>query len=235
MNSTAGDKSSVPRHVGYILDGNRRWAKQQGLQSMDGHKAGYETLRQVFDDTVAAGVEYVSLFVFSTENWSRTKKETDYLMGLIGLVFNKYVKELKQNGIRVHWLGSEEHLGKKELKIIKKAVEETKHLTKGNLCLCLNYGGHQEIVDAVKNIVESGVDSTKITAQTIAENLYAPEVPDIDLLVRTSGEQRLSNFMLWRVAYSELLFIDKYWPAMTTQDVHDALNEFAARQRRFGS
>ena len=184
---------SLPRHIGFIVDGNRRWAKQHGLPTYEGHLAGYNALKDVALEVLHRGVKYASAYVFSTENLS------DQL-----------------------------------IKAIDEAEEKTADLKNGELVLCLNYGGHLEIADAVKKIVQSGVSPEEITPELIAQNIYAPEVPPCDLIVRTSSEQRLSNFMLWRSAYSELMFIEKNWPDMTIDDVSMILEEYANRNRRFG-
>jgi len=225
---------ALPRHVGYIVDGNRRWAKARGLPGFAGHRAGRHTLQEVLLETVRSGVFYVSAYVFSTENWKRTKREVGKLMGLLLAVLTKDVHVFVENNIRMRVLGTREGLSKKMLKAIDDAEERTKDLTGGQILLCLNYGGHLEITDAVRRIVAKGVSANEVTPELIAQNLYTPDVPPCDLIVRTSGEQRLSNFMLWRAAYSELLFVDKPWPDMTKQDVTAILEEYARRNRRFG-
>ena len=226
------EQKSIPQHVAIIPDGNRRWAKQQGLPTLQGHKRGAVVLRDVSLYAFDQGVKIVTAYIFSTENWSRSKDEVDYLMKLVPAVFEKYIADFKKREVRIHWLGSRDGLSAQCLKIVERAVEETKHFTKGDFGLCFNYGGRQEIIDAVRNLIAQHPE--EITEETFQSALYAPELPDVDLLVRTSGEQRISNFQLWQTAYAELVFIDKYWPSMTTDDIDDVLHEYQQRQRRHG-
>jgi len=224
----------IPRHVGYIVDGNRRWAKKHGLPAYEGHLAGYNTLKDIAIATVDSGVQYVSAYVFSTENWKRSADEVKKLMALVLKLVSSDLPEFHQRNMRLRVLGSREGVDKKILKAIDKAEAETAGNTGGVFALCFNYGGQLEIADAVKKIVQSGISADEITEDTIAAHLYTPEVPPIDMVVRTSGEQRLSNFMLWRSAYSEFLFLKKTWPEMTKDDVAFIMKEYAKRQRRFG-
>lgn len=225
----------VPRHVGYILDGNRRWAKTHGLPIYEGHLAGYNSLKDVAQATLDSGVEYMSAFIFSTENWNRSADEVKKLMALTLQILKTDLPEFKRRNIRLRVVGSRERVSPKILKAIDTAEAETADNTGGELLLCFNYGGQLEIVDAVKKIVQSGTAAEDVTEELIARHLYAPEVPPIDVIVRSSGEQRLSNFMLWRAAYSEFIFVDKNWPDMTKDDVTSIMEEYAKRQRRFGS
>lgn len=225
---------AVPRHIGYIVDGNRRWARQHGLPTYEGHMAGYNTLKNIALETLAAGVEYMSAYAWSTENWNRTKEEASRLMSLTLTVLKADVPIFNEHNIRLKVLGTREGLDKKIVKAIDAAEKATAHNTGGTFALCFNYGGQHEIVDAVKKIVQSGVKADDITAEMISENLYAEELPPVDLIVRTGGEKRLSNFMLWRAAYSELMFIEKFWPDMNKEDVTIILDEYAHRNRRFG-
>ena len=185
-------------------------------------------------ESLALGVEYMSIYIFSTENWSRSQEEIRGLMSLILRLFTTDADMFDKNNVRLKVLGGRDKLDPKIIKAIDALEARTKDNTAGTLAICLNYGGQSEIVDAVKEIVRSGVDAEEITADLIAENLYNAEVPPVDLIVRTSGEKRLSNFMLWRAAYSEFLFLDKLWPDMTKEDVTEIINEFARRSRRFG-
>lgn len=226
--------STVPQHIGFIMDGNRRWAKANNRPANDGHIAGQEVLRNVSRYAFEQGVRVVSAYVFSTENWKRTKSEVVFLMTLFSRAVEKYLNEFHEGGIRFVVLGARDSLSKKVLSVIEHAEEVTRNNTKGILAICFNYGGQEEITDAIRKIVASKVDPSKITTDTISDNLYSPEIPPLDLIVRTSGEQRLSNFMLWRAAYSELMFVDKNWPDMTKQDVSAILDEYSRRQRRFG-
>jgi undecaprenyl diphosphate synthase len=224
----------VPKHVGYIVDGNRRWAKKHGLPTYEGHLAGYNALKDVAFATLEAGVEYMSIYVFSTENWKRSQEEVSKLMGLILRLFTTDAKVFTDRNIRLKVLGMREGLDKKIVSAIEKLEDETKDNGAGTLVVCLNYGGQREIVDAVKKIVRAGIDADTIDEDLIAEHLYGGEVPPVDVIVRTSGEKRLSNFMLWRAAYSELIFLDKMWPEMTKEDVDAIIEEYTRRHRRFG-
>jgi len=225
---------SLPNHVGIILDGNRRWAKAKGLPMLEGHRQGSEVFKTISFACFERGVKYLSAYVFSTENWTRTEEEVSYLMQLLLKAVEKYLVEFNNKGIKIVILGSREGLSPKVLRGIKQAEAKTASNTKGTLALCLNYGGKQEITDAVKQIVGNVTDTDDITEDAITQALYEPSIPDIDLLIRTSGEQRTSGFMLWRTAYAELYFSDKFWPDFTVADLDIALEEFAARQRRFG-
>ena len=230
----ATKERTLPRHVGFIVDGNRRWAKSHGLPTYEGHLAGYESLKDVLLETLEHGVEDASAYVFSTENWKRSEKEVSYLMTLLMKVLKDDLHIFAKKNVRLRVVGSREQLKPKLIQAIENAERQTQDNDGGTLLLCLNYGGQLEIVDAVKTLSSSGFDMAKLTAEDIQSHLYAPDVPDCDLIVRTSGEQRLSNFMLWRSAYSELLFLDKLWPEMTRQDVEYILDEYARRGRRFG-
>lgn len=226
--------SSVPRHVGYIVDGNRRWARQHGIPTYEGHLAGYNAIQEVAKATFDAGVEYVSAYIFSTENWKRSEEEVGKLMGLVLKLLTSDLRQLEENSIQLKVLGSREGVSDKILKAIDDAEARTVNNTHGTLALCFNYGGQLEITDAIKKIVQSGTNVDEISPELISENLYSPDVPQVDLIVRTSGEQRISNFMLWRAAYSELLFLDKFWPDMTKEDVAAILEEYSQRDRRIG-
>lgn len=226
--------SVIPVHVGIILDGNRRWAKAQGLPTREGHRKGYETLKTVGMAGLERGIKYISAYVFSTENWNRAKEEVDYLMKLLLWMAKNEVDELHRANIRVRFVGSRERLSPKIIKAMDAAEAKTKNNTRGTLALCLNYGGHQEIADAVKKIIKSGIEPDNVTPETIADNLYAPDIPPVDFMVRTSGEQRISGFMLYRLDYAELYFIKKHWPEVTEGDLDEALAEYARRKRRFG-
>jgi len=224
----------IPKHVGFIVDGNRRWARQRGLSTYEGHIAGYNIVHEIAIAAFDSGVEFVSAYIFSTENWKRSEDEVGKLMGLVLKLLTSDLSIFDSKNIKLRILGSRERLSKSILKAIGKAEAKTANNTAGTLALCFNYGGQLEIVDAVKKIVQSGILVDDITTELIENNLYAPEIPPIDIVVRTSGECRLSNFMLWRTAYSEMLFIDKMWPDMTKNDVVDIINEYSKRSRRFG-
>ncbi|HEX7483825.1 MAG TPA: polyprenyl diphosphate synthase [Candidatus Saccharimonadales bacterium] len=224
----------TPRHIGYIVDGNRRWAKEHGLPTFKGHAAGYKVVHKIAQASFDAGVEYVSLYIFSTENWKRSQDEVGKLMNMVIKAAVEDLHIFQENNIKVVILGSRDQLSPKVLEAVESVEANTANNTGGTLAVCFNYGGQQEIVDACKKIVQAGVDVADITPDLISEHLYKPELPPIDIVVRTSGEQRLSNFMLWRSAYSELLFLDKLWPDMTKDDVTSILEEYSRRSRRFG-
>lgn len=226
---------TVPQHLGLILDGNRRWAREHGLPVIEGHRQGVRALKKVLKSSVKHGVRYVSAYVFSTENWRRDRDEVQSLMKLILWVLKHEIKELHSNDIRLRVIGSKLQLGHALLKAIHEAEELTKDNQRGTLLLCLDYGGQQEIVDAVKRIAELGYDPENIDADLINKFLYAPDVPPVDLIIRTSGEQRISNFLLWESAYSEFLFDKIYWPDFDEHRLEAALQEYANRQRRYGN
>jgi len=225
---------TVPRHIGYIVDGNRRWAKKHGLPTYEGHLAGYNALKDVAFANLDLGVKFMSIYIFSTENWKRSQEEVRGLMSLVLRLFTTDAKIFDDNNIRLKVLGMREGLDTKITKAIDKLEEKTKDNTNGTLAICLNYGGQTEIVDAVKKIIQAGTDAEDVTADLIAENLYAAELPPVDVIVRTSGEKRTSNFMLWRSAYSEFIFLDKLWPEMTKDDVVGIMKEYSKRNRRYG-
>lgn len=224
----------LPQHIGFIVDGNRRWAKQHGLPPYEGHLAGYNCLKDVLLETLRQGVPYASAYVFSTENWRRSQDEVGRLMGLLLRVLEADLPIFLEHQVRLRVAGTRQGLSAALIRAIDRAERKTAHLVGGQLVLCLNYGGQLEIAEAVKQLMASGVGAGQVTPELIGQHLYAPDVPPCDLIVRTSGEQRLSNFMLWRAAYSELLFLDKPWPDMTTDDVGVILDEYARRNRRFG-
>ena len=224
----------LPTHLGFIIDGNRRWAKKHGLPTYEGHLAGYNALKEVIYAAVDRGVQVVSVYTFSTENWKRAEKEVAYLLKLTVRLVQTDLHELVERGIRFRHIGSKAGLPDKVVEALNKAEDETRDFTNGTVCACFNYGGQLEIVDAVKQCVLDGLSAEQIDEQAVANRLYAPEIPPVDMVVRTSGEQRLSNFMLWRVAYSELLFLDKLWPEMVEHDVDEVLAEYARRERRYG-
>ena len=227
--------SVVPNHLGFIVDGNRRWAREHGLSVVEGHRQGYKNLKTVSIAALKYGVRYVSAYVFSTENWKRDRQEVDDLMKLLRWVLVHEVKSFDKENIRLRVIGSKAKLGTALITAIHDAEKLTEDNTRGTLLLCLDYGGQQEIVEAVKCINQAGVPAENITADMISQNIYAPDVPPLDLIIRTSGEQRLSNFMMWRSAYSELQFSDKYWPDFGKADLDEAFTQYSQTQRRFGA
>ena len=228
------EEKDIPRHVGLIIDGNRRWAKLHGLPAWEGHLAGVSALEDILRELVNQGVEYVSFYTWSTENWKRAEEEVSAFMGLIRRLFKNELKRLLQEGCRFVALGERDGMPPDILKMIEKAEDDSKNNTRATLAMCFNYGGQQEIAAAARRIVEAGVPADKIDNNLFAQYLDHPEVPPCDIIVRTSGEQRLSNFMLWRSAYSEFIFLDKFWPDMRAEDVSGIIDEYNKRGRRFG-
>lgn len=231
---TKSESQILPTHVGIILDGNRRWAKGHGLPVVQGHRQGLDVLKDISFHAFERGVRYLSAFVFSTENWQRAEDEVNYLMDLTVKAVEKYLDEFHERGIKVVILGRRTGVRQKVLDAIARTEEKTKDNTNGTLALCFNYGGKEELVDAVRHLIAEGVAPSDVSEEVIAGSLYNPEIPDADLLIRTSGEQRTSGFMLYRAAYAELRFVDKYWPDFTTADFDNALDDYAQRDRRFG-
>ena len=218
------------KHLGIIADGNRRWAKAQGLPSIEGHKKGLETIKELVGAAAKAGIEYLTFYVFSTENWGRSADEVGYIMKLAETRILKYAEELAQNNARLLVLGAKTKISPTLATVIEKAEKMTAECTGITVCFCFNYGGEQEIADAAKIAASEG----EITPAAIRKHLYHPEVPDIDMVVRTSGEERISGFMLWRSSYAELMFIEKFFPEMGAADIDDILREYESRSRRFG-
>lgn len=224
----------IPNHIGYIVDGNRRWAKKHGLPTYEGHLAGYNAIQDVALATLNSGVKYMSAYIFSTENWKRSEDEVNKLMGLVLRLLTSDLPMFEKNNVKLRVLGSRDNVNDKILKAIDNAEAQTANNTAGTLAICFNYGGQLEIVEAFKKIIQSGSTAKDISIDLINQNLYAPEIPPMDLLVRTSGEQRISNFMLWRAAYSEIMFIEKLWPDLKKEDVAKIISKFSKRSRRFG-
>lgn len=226
------DSLKIPTHLSIILDGNRRWAKENGLSPAEGHRQGYENLKLIGKATIRRGVKYLSVFGFSTENWQRKPSEVKHLMSMAYQIATNDLQEFNQEDIRIVWLGRMEGLSQRLVKALQKAEKLTAKNSRGTLAICFNYGGQQEIVDAAKDVVKRGIE---ITQDAITKALYMPELPAVDLMVRTAGEKRLSNFMTWRAAYAELYFSDKLWPDFSEADLDKALKAYANRKRRFGS
>jgi undecaprenyl diphosphate synthase len=224
----------VPEHIGFILDGNRRWAKQHGLPTYEGHLAGYNALKDIIEASADAGVKYISFYTWSTENWTRAETEVRGIMKLIRRLFKVDIKQLVKDDFKLVVLGGREKLPDDINVMIDEAEEASKNGSRATLAMCFNYGGQQEIVRAAQRIAEAGVDPGTVTTELFEQYLDHPDIPPCDIVVRTSGEQRLSNFMLWRSAYSELLFLDKLWPDMRAEDVDDIIKEYNRRHRRFG-
>ncbi len=224
-------QKNLPRHLGIILDGNRRWAKEHGLPTFEGHRKGFENVKLIIQAAQDRGIKTLTLFCFSTENWHRSKKEVDYLMDIFRKSLSDYSEKFNKKNVKVSILGQKEKFARDIKERIEKIESETKNNTGMTLNLALSYGGRAELVDAIKKIVKKGIDPDKITEDTVKDNLWTS---DVDLIIRTGGEQRLSGFLLWQAAYSEFLFVKKYWPDFDENDLDAALAEYASRQRRFG-
>ena len=227
-------KNSVPAHVGIIMDGNRRWSKERNLPTLEGHRRGYEIMRLMPDWFFQRGVKIVSVYAFSTENWNRQPAEVNYLMKLLQEVLTENFEDIAGRGYRLLISGRIAELPGDLPAVCQDAIDKTKGNSKGTLNICLNYGGRAEITDAFKALALKGVDPGQIHEGLIKKHLYQPELPDPDIIVRTSGEERLSGFLLWGASYSELLFLKKYWPDFERADAEIILEEYAKRKRRFG-
>lgn len=231
---TMSNSKNLPEHVGIILDGNRRWAKEQGAPAIEGHRQGMDVLKNVSFHAFDKGIKYLTAYIFSTENWQRAEEEVNYLMDLTVKAVERYLSEFHEHGVRVVVLGRRKGVRKKVMDAITRAEEQTKNNTNGTLALCFNYSGREEVVDALKQIIAEGLTPDQITADVISGSIYNPEIPDVDLIIRTSGERRTSGFMMYRAAYAELLFLDKNWPDFGTADFDKAVADYEARDRRYG-
>ncbi len=224
-----------PRHVAIIADGNRRWARERGLPVLAGHVQGIEAIRPIVRRARDSGVETLSVYTFSTENWARPNDEVTGLFGLIDGAVRQYTDELIDEGVRVHVIGRLHEAPADVQRSIRSAEERTSHGTRMALNICFNYSGRAEIVDATRALVAAGADPNAIDEAHFGEHLYTAGQPDVDLLIRTGGDQRTSNFLLWQAAYAELIFSDKFWPDFDDADFDAAIAEFVRRDRRFGS
>lgn len=228
----------VPQHVALVMDGNGRWAKARGLPRTEGHAAGESSLFDVLEGAVDIGVKWVSAYAFSTENWRRSPDEVRYLMNFNRDVIRRRRDEMNDLGIRIKWSGRRPRLWRSVINELQVAEELTKDNDVCTLTMCVNYGGRAEIADAVsriaKDVAAGRLDPSKISEKSIARYLYDPSLPDVDLFIRSSGEQRTSNFLLWQSAYAELMFVDTLWPDFDRLDLWDACLQYAGRERRFG-
>ena len=228
------DNQRIPRHIGIIMDGNGRWATQKGRSRHAGHRAGVENIQPIIRAAADMGVKFLSLYAFSTENWRRPSLEVQGLMMLLGEFLDREVDTLIKENVRIQHLGSltgiVPHLADK----IRHSVARTAHCTRITLCVAFNYSGRQDIVNAVKSILASGASADDVTEQRISEHLSSHGVPDLDLIIRTSGEWRLSNFMIWEAAYSEYWPTQVYWPDFTPQLLQQAIDDYGKRDRRYG-
>jgi undecaprenyl diphosphate synthase len=224
----------VPGHVAIIMDGNGRWAQRRGLPRMAGHRAGTDNVRRVIERFADYGVRYLTLYAFSTENWNRPKKEVRGLLSIIPRVLKRETKHFNKNGIKLVHIGDLEGLSEKVRQQVLDSIELTKDNDRMTVCVAFNYGGRAEIVDAVKRIVEQGIPAAEIDDALINRHLFTAEMPDPDLIIRTAGEMRLSNFLLWQAAYAEFVSMPIYWPDFDVHHIDDALLAYGQRIRRFG-
>ncbi|SFC86926.1 isoprenyl transferase [Algibacter pectinivorans] len=231
-------KKSLPKHIAIIMDGNGRWAKQKGMLRAFGHENGTKSVRQTVEACAELGIENLTLYAFSTENWNRPKLEVQTLMKLLVSSLKKEIKTLQDNNIKLAAIGSLEALPKKVYKELTEVIESTKQNSRMTLTLALSYGSRAEIINSVKEISikvkNSIISAENIDESIINEHLYTRNLPDVDLLIRTSGEQRISNFLLWQIAYAELYFTSVLWPDFTKQHLYEAIIEYQKRERRFG-
>ncbi|MBI4395357.1 MAG: isoprenyl transferase [Candidatus Omnitrophica bacterium] len=230
--------NKIPRHVAIIMDGNGRWAKKQGLARILGHQRGVETIREIVRTSREIGIKYLTLYAFSKENWARPKREVDFLMNLLGEYLDSELEEMKTSQIRFNVIGKSEDLPSQIQSKIKRNMEETEKNTGLLLTLALSYSSRVEITDAVKSLCEQvkkgHLQINEITEGHVARELYTAEIPDPDLLIRTSGELRVSNFLLWQISYTEIYVSEKYWPDFKKEDFLEAVQEYQKRERRFG-
>lgn len=231
-------KHKIPKHVAIIMDGNGRWAKNQGKARVFGHKNGVKSVQIIVEAAAEIGIKVLTLYTFSTENWNRPKKEVAVLMGILVSSLRKELKTLTKNNIKLQTIGKIDMLPKKVVKELKEVIEKTKNNTRLTLNLALNYGAREEIVNAIKNISKKVVNNTfsieEIDENIINNHLYTVTLPDVDFLIRTSGEKRISNFLLWQIAYAEFYFTDVLWPDFRKEHFFEAIEAYQNRERRFG-
>ena len=229
-----GAHEDSARTVAIIMDGNGRWAERRGLPVAEGHREGTKALRRTVEAAIELGVETLVVYAFSTENWARPAGEVDSLMDIFGETIERELPDLARQGVRTRFMGRSDRAPDLLREQMARLEEETAHNDRLNLWIAFDYGGRAELVQAARRLVEAGVDPNDIDEDALRANLYAPELPDPDLLIRTSGELRISNFLLWQLAYSELVFLDRLWPDFGREELEHALADYANRRRRFG-
>lgn len=229
------DKNNLPLHVAITMDGNGRWAQQRKLPRTAGHDQGLHTVKRIVKLASDIGIKYLTLYVFSTENWKRTEKEVGFLMNLIHIHLCGELDFYKQNGIKINHIGDIDSLPDSIKKDIKEAIEDTKDFTGMTLNLAINYGGRDELLRGIKKIINNKINENEITEQLISSFLDMPQSPDVDLLIRTGGEKRLSNFLLWHIPYAEQIYTDTLWPDYTDEEFIKNIEDFSHRNRRFGA
>jgi undecaprenyl diphosphate synthase len=227
-------KNTNLKHIAIIMDGNRRWAKEKHLPSAMGHQKGVDSLRSTMRLFDRFGIKYLTVYAFSTENWNRKKEEVEFLMGLLAKTLLNELDDMHKENVRIRFLGDLTKLSKNLVDIVKNAENKTKDNTGVNLNIAFNYGSRDEITNALKAIVQEGLKSEDITEETVSNHLYTKDIPDPDLLIRTGGEKRISNYLLWQLAYSEIYVTDAYWPEFDENELSKAIVEFEHRNRRFG-
>jgi undecaprenyl diphosphate synthase len=229
---------TVPKHIALVLDGNGRWANARGLPRIEGHKAGEAALLEVVAGAIQVGVQHLSVYIFSTENWKRSPEEVRFLMGFNREVLHRRREQLNAWGVKIRWSGRRPKLWASVINELQVAEEATRGNTTMTLNMCVNYGGRKEIIDAVRSIADEvaagRLKPSGITEKVVQRHLYQPDLPDVDLFLRTSGEQRTSNFQLWESAYAEMVFLDRLWPDFTREDLWGAIDSYTGRSRRFG-
>lgn len=222
------------KHIAIIMDGNRRWAKEHHLPSAMGHKKGVDALKNVVKAAHKYGVKYLTLYAFSTENWNRNQEEVDFLMGLLASTIKGELNELHQNDVKLKFIGDINGLNSELQEILYDAEKTTQNNTGVNLQIAINYGARNELVYAIKGILKDGISPDKIDEKLLGNYLYTKDIPDPDLLIRTGGEMRVSNYLLWQIAYAEIYITKKYWPEFNEEELGISIEEFGKRQRRYG-
>ena len=227
-------KTTNLQHIAIIMDGNRRWAKEKMLPSAVGHQKGVESLKKTMRLFDEFGIKYLTVYAFSTENWNRKKEEVEFLMTLLAKTLSNELDEMHKENVKIKFLGNINELNENLIKIVKNAEKKTENNTGVNLNIAFNYGSRDEIKNALKAIINEGIKAEDITEETISQHLYSKDIPDPDLLIRTGGEKRISNYLLWQLAYSELYVTDAFWPDFDKEELTKAILEFEKRNRRFG-
>lgn len=227
-------KETNLKHIAIIMDGNRRWAKEKNLPSAMGHKKGVEALKKTLRACKDFGVKYLTVYAFSTENWNRKQEEVDFLMDLVAVTLKNELEEMHQEGVQIHFIGDKTRLSKKLQQVTANAIETTKNNDGVILQIALNYGSRDEITNAIKQIITDKIPPEEITPDIISQYLYTKGIPDPDILIRSGGEKRISNYLLWQIAYSEIIVKNEYWPEFDKNLLKSCIEEFNMRQRRYG-
>ena len=225
---------STIKHIAIIMDGNRRWAKEHNLPSAVGHKKGVSSLRETVRACDELGIKYLTVYAFSTENWKRSKEEVDFLMDLVAATLKHELADMHKEGVKITFIGDKSKISPKLLDITIDAQEKTKNNDGVNLQIAFNYGSRNEIVNAIKSIIKDKIKPEDVTEELVSSYLYTKDIPDPDILIRTGGEKRISNYLLWQIAYSEVIVIDEYWPVFDKKLLVKCIHEFEKRQRRYG-